>query len=75
MKAYYDGVHGYAKTTPLENLHGFLMTKLNSDMSPEAIDKFVPLIIKELGELKKGEGIYADTRQAGGTQKGPDSEG
>jgi hypothetical protein len=33
----------------------FLMMKLNSDMSPAASDKFVPLLIKELGELKEME--------------------
>ena len=31
----------------------FLMLKLNSDMCPEAVDKFIPIIIKELGELKE----------------------
>ncbi len=33
----------------------FLMLKLNSDMSTAASDKFIPLIIKELGELKEDE--------------------
>jgi hypothetical protein len=33
----------------------FLMMKLNSDMSPAATDIFIPLIVKELGEIKAQE--------------------
>lgn len=32
---------------------GFLYAKLNSDMSPAAADKFIPLVVKELNELNK----------------------
>ena len=36
-------------------LRDFLFLKLNSDMSPAASDLFIPIIIKELGELKVKE--------------------
>lgn len=33
----------------------FLLAKLNSDMLPAAADKFIPLLCKEIGELKMYE--------------------
>jgi hypothetical protein len=43
------------KEIEFEHLHGFLMEKLKQDMTPDAVDKFIPLIIKELGELNRKE--------------------
>jgi len=45
-----------------EHQKGFLYAKLNSDMTHEASDKFIPIIIKELGELKEQK-VDHDTRR------------
>jgi len=35
-----------------DTLKYFLYSKLNSDMSPVASDKFIPLLVRELGEIE-----------------------